>query len=100
MRYLESKFSVGSPCTQQYADAWERTFGKAKQPESQGLQVGADACTCAPTSTHSANHAELGHGAHVGGCVAMCRGEGRGYQNATPSNQNEGGVSGFPGVKP
>lgn len=30
MKYTQSKFSVGSPSTQSYADNWERTFGSKK----------------------------------------------------------------------
>lgn len=101
MRYLETKFSVGSPGTQAYADAWDRIFKRAElqDPKGGGAEAPTGEGSYAPTADGcvcGANRSDSFEGVHAGGCVAMGRGEGRGYQIATPSNDNEGGVSGFP----
>lgn len=44
MKYLDKKFSVSSPGTQAYADAWDRIFG-CRHPVRQAHATGAD-CVC------------------------------------------------------
>jgi hypothetical protein len=104
MRYLEPKFSVGSPGTQSYADNWERTFAKPKQADFLAVPTEME---CAPISVDISDF--------VRGCkpsddvsvtvTAGCEAPGGSWQGAggevevtgtpTPSSNSEGGVSGF-----
>lgn len=82
MRYLDPKFSVGSPGTQAYADAWDLIFKPVKSQESAGE---SEAVAVEVTRVYD------GEGVAGKGPV----GEGR-LPEAAPSNREEGGVSGFP----
>lgn len=102
MRYLESRFSVGSPGTKAYADAWERTFGK----QAEKLDVPSESA-CAPTGDDRApqpTSADASEDVSVevtAGCEAPggswqgAGGEGEVTNSPPPSSQTEGGVSGF-----
>jgi hypothetical protein len=108
MRYLEPKFSVGSPGTQSYADNWERTFGKPKHSEFLEVpSVCADAPTaadmpadvrgCAPSADVSVT---VTAGCETpGGSWQGAGGEGGVTGTPPPPESAEGGVSGFRGVK-
>lgn len=105
MRYLDPKFSVGSPGTQAYADAWDRIF---KQPKI--LDVPSE-CAEAPTDNYSSVdvcESELSFDVTVevsdgyeaaGGSRQGAGGEGEVTGSAPPSSETEGGVSRFPDLK-
>lgn len=100
MRYLESKFSVGSPGTQAYADAWDRIFKPSKNerkhssPQRRRTQRDMSSAV-GEGATSDAVTVELPGVYEERGVAGKVPGGGVGLPEAAPSSGEQGAVSGF-----